>query len=78
MSSIISHLLSFVLFLDFFYRTARPKEATTTTNTALAGPFNNPIIGFDDKPAVAIDWGSFDFSEFSMLKLDEKIWQAQH
>jgi beta-glucanase (GH16 family) len=34
------------------------------------------IIDFDDKPDVATDWGSFDKSEFGILKSDEAIWQA--
>jgi hypothetical protein len=60
--------------------TARAQEATanTTTTTELAGRFNNRIIGFDENPADAIDWGSFDISKFGILKSDEAIRQARH
>jgi hypothetical protein len=36
------------------------------------------VIHFYDKPADTIDWGSFNNSEFSMLKPVEAIWQARH
>jgi hypothetical protein len=60
--------------------TARTQEATanTMTTTELAGRFNNRIINFDENPADAIDWGSFDISEFGILKSDEAIRQARH
>ncbi len=60
--------------------TARPQEArfNNITTAELAGRFNNRIIDFDEKPADAFDWGSFDKSEFGILKSDEAIWQARN